>query len=374
MEIGPEQDTNQKERGGAAMHAENPSFTAESFLPVKRLIEKSLLVLPEKVRISAALILGDRTDFFGAEMTRQGILFGDNRRDVFEIGSITKIFTALLLAQMVEKGILEWDVPIHTYLPFKLKQARRGKKEVTLKHLANHTSGLCHQPPFLFWEALLHGHPRQPFRDYSEQRLVHFLQHQMRLAFPPGTKYRYSNMGMSLIGYILALQTGRSYEDLLQTNLFQPLGMLFSSTLGSRVSEHIVPGLENARRSAPNWDMNALSPAGGIKSCAEDMEKFIRFQFSDNPAVKATQTPTVRADGRYDNVFAGLGWHILERPNREQIHYHGGGMLGYTAHVRVNVAAKCAALVLSNLGNYRRWQTGVYELDRELLLILEAGK
>ncbi|MGA2488891.1 MAG: serine hydrolase domain-containing protein, partial [Anaerolineales bacterium] len=335
---------------------------------VQELIETYLLPLPEKVQLAIALVQGDTLSFVGAERKPEGIRYCDNRSAVFEIGSITKVFTATLLAYEVEQGALRLDAPIQELVPFKLKQAQRGGVDVTLKHIANHTSGIRHQPPNLALYAFLHGHPRQPFRDYTQERFERHLRRGMKLAFTPGERYRYSNMGMSLVGTILSLRNNKSYEELLQTKLFQPLGMNLSTTLVSNVQYHVVSGLEKAGVRSPNWDMYALSPAGGIKTCAEDFAKFVCRQFSSSPAIATTQEPTFKIE---ENYFVGLGWHIIDRTNGERWLNHGGGMLGYTANVNINVCKKCATIVLTNLGNALNWQRKSFELSRDLLSNLE---
>ncbi len=340
---------------------------------VQEILESVLRGLPNKVQLAVALIQEESTCFIGAVRTSGGIDYCDNRQAVFEIGSITKFFTATLLANAVQSSSLQWDVPVQEYVPFKLRHSGKGGVEVTLKHLANHTSGMCHQPPFIDLYALLQGHPRQPFRDYNEKRFEHYLRHQMSLAFIPGEKYRYSNMGTSLIGCVLSSQAREDFEGLLQSRLFKPLGMHLSTTLVDRVRQHVIPGLAKAGVSAPNWDMYALAPAGGIKTCAEDFARFIRLQFTDDPAIAMTHSPTFKVKGKFDNVYVGLGWHIIHRPDKGPLLFGGGGMLGYTAHVRVNVPRQSASFVFSNLGNYRKWPARINDLNRELLAYLETN-
>jgi CubicO group peptidase (beta-lactamase class C family) len=332
-------------------------------------IEKYLLQLPEKVQVATALIRDNATDFVGAQRTQDGISIFDNRKAVFEIGSITKVFTATLLADAVEQGIIQLDAPVQEYLPFKLKMSGRDGAEITVKHLASHTSGMRHQPPFLNLYAIFHGHPREPFKNYNKEQFERYLKRDMKLAFPPGTKYSYSNMGMSLVGYVLSLLANETFEELLQTKIFRPLGMDLSTTQVANAKEHVVAGWAAAKLPAPNWDMYALSPAGGIKTCAEDFARFIISQFSTNPVNALTQTPTFNIDEGY---HVGLGWHIIDRKSGECWLNHGGGMLGYTANVNVNVNKKCATIVLSNLGNANHWQSKIFELGRDLLVDLEV--
>jgi len=335
----------------------------------RRLIEKQIQPLPTKVQVAVAVVQGDSVRFLGGERTPQGIRYLDNRAAVFEIGSITKIFTATLLAQQVRKGTLRLDEPVRRLVPFELKSPGRGGVDVTLKHLAGHTSGVCHQPPGLNLHALIHFHPGEPFRDYDRPRFEHYLQHEMELDFTPGERYQYANMGMSLVGYILTLRTGKNYEALLQENIFGPLGMRSSTTDITRVRDRVVVGVRDKGVPAPNWDMNALAPAGGIKTSAEDFARFAQAQFAPDPAVAMTQQPTFKIE---DNYFVGLGWHIIDRKNGERWLNHGGGMAGYTAIVNVNVRKKRAVIVLSNLGNAHKLAENISQLGRDLLTNLEA--
>lgn len=335
----------------------------------RSLVEKQILPLPAKVQVAVAMVQGDSVRFLGAERTPQGIRYIDNRAAMFEIGSITKIFTATLLAQQVRMGSLRLEEPVRGLVPFKLRSSARGGVEVTLKHLASHTSGMCHQPPGLNFHAFIHGHTAEPFRDYDRPRFEHYLQQEMELDFTPGERYQYSNMGMSLVGYILALRTGKNFEALLQENIFGPLGMKSSTTDRSRVRDRVVVGVKNEGVAAPNWDMNALAPAGGIKTSAEDFARFAQAQFVPDPAIAMTQQPTVKIE---DNYFVGLGWHIIDRKNGERWLNHGGGMAGYTAIVNVNARKRRAVIVLSNLGNAHKRAENISQLGRDLLRNLEA--
>lgn len=333
------------------------------------LLEKHLLQLPLKVQVAVALVQGDSTRFIGVERTPEGLRYLDNRAAVFEIGSISKVFTATLLAEQVQKGTLRLEDPVRTLIPFALKSGQKNGVEITLKHLATHTSGLCHQPPGINFHALMHGHSREPFKDYDQPRFEAFLKEDLKPEFTPGTKYQYSNMGMSLVGYILALRLGRSYEDLLQEHVFVPLGMKSSTTELTKVRDRVVVGMEKEGIAAPNWDMNALAPCGGIKTSAEDFAKFIRTQFKPTPAVALTQQPAFTIEGSY---FVGLGWHIIDRTNGERWLNHGGGMGGYTAIVNVNVKRERAVVVLSSLGNAHKLAENIPELGRALQRNLEA--
>jgi len=254
-------------------------------------------------------------------------------------------------------------------VPFAIKAPGRDGVDVTIGHLVSHSSGMCHQPPGLNLHAILHLHPREPFRDYDRARFEHYLRREMSLAFTPGTKYSYSNLGMSLAAYALSRRTGKSYEALLQEGIFGPLGMRSSFVGPSRGRTGVVVGVEKEGVAAPSWDMDALDPSGGIKTCAEDFAGFTRAQFSGDSAIRMTQVPITRIE---DDYWVGMGWHIIDRTNGERWLNHGGGMAGYTAIVNVNVRRRRAVIVLSNLGNAHKLAENVSELGRALLRNLEA--
>ncbi len=335
----------------------------------RSLIEKQLLPLPSKVQVAVALVRGDSVRYLGAERTPTGIRYLDNRASVFEIGSITKIFTATLLAQQVEKGALSLGTPVRELVPFPLKMSGRDGVDLTLKQLANHTSGMCHQPPGLNAHAFFHFHLREPFKDYDRARFENYLQREMALAFTPGTRYSYSNMGMSLVGYVLSVRGGKSYETLLQERIFGPLGMRSSTTELAKVRDRVVIGVEKEAKPAPYWDMNALAPAGGIKTSAEDFARFVRAQFAPDRAIALTQQPTFKIE---DDYYVALGWHVIDRKNGERWLNHGGGMAGYTAIVNVNLRKRCGTVVLSNLGNAHKLAENVSQIGRDLLKSLEG--
>ncbi len=347
-----------------ALRADTPPTPEE-----RALVEKYVMPLPTKVQVAVALVRGDSVRFLGVERTKEGLRYLDNRAALFEIGSITKVFTATLLAQQVKKGVIRLDEPVRGMVPFALKAPGRDGVDVTLAHLVSHSSGMCHQPPGLNLHAILHLHAREPFRDYDRERFERYLRREMALAFTPGTKYSYSNMGMSLAAYALSRRTGKGYEAMLQEGVFDPLVMRSSFVGPARGRPGVVPGVEKEGAAAPSWDMAALNPSGGIKTSAADFARFVQAQFGDDPAIRLAQEPRVKIE---DGYWVGMGWHIIDRKNGERWLNHGGGMAGYTAIVNVNVRRKRAVVALSNLGNAHKRAGNVDQLGRELLKGLEA--
>ena len=132
---------------------------------------------------------------------------------VFEIGSITKVFTALLLADMVLRGVVAWDEPVARLLPASVHVPRFGERQITLLDLATHTSGLPRMP------SNFHpADPGDPYADYTVGQLYDFLDDTM-LSRTPGTAYEYSNLGYGLLGHALARRSGSGFEELVRARI-----------------------------------------------------------------------------------------------------------------------------------------------------------
>lgn len=356
---------------GAAVAAAPP--VASTPTPAERAaIETCLQKMPPRVQVAIALVKGDEVRLLGAERTEMGTRPLDNRSAVFQIGSITKVFTATLLAQQVAKGTLRLEDPVARYLPFKLNVTGRDGAEMTLGQLASHTSGIAHhQPPDMTRHAWLHFHPNEPLRDYDRSRFEAYLKEDLELASTPGTKYFYSNIGMSLVGLVLSTTTGKTYEALLQEGIFGPLGMSGSTTELARVRDRVVPGLKTNGKPYPNQDFAMLNPAGGIYTCAEDLARFARVQIERaDPAVMLTQKVVFTMS---EGEHVALGWHVYDWTSGWRTLNHNGGIGGYTTTMTVDTTNRCASIVLSNVMNEDDYGEAVRALGRALLKQVEAA-
>lgn len=337
----------------------------------RKAIEVCLASLPPNTQVAIALLHGDERRFLGAEMTREGLRFLDNRQRAFQIGSITKVFTATLFAQQVKKGNLRLDDPVQQHLPFRLKASERDGSTMTLQQLASHTSGIKHhQPPSLMTHAFFHGHSDEPWKDYDQTRFEAYLKEDLALAYKPGSHYFYSNLGMSLLGRVLCQRSGKTYETMLQEDLFGPLGMGSSTTDITRVKDRVVQGLDAKGNPMPNQDMKALAPCGGLFSTAEDLTLFLRAQFEPaDPAIGLTQVPVFTLEVGYQ---VALGWHLVDWKQGWHMLNHNGGIGGYTASIFVDPKKRLAALVLSNITNDEGPGEKVRTLCRNLIRDLET--
>ena len=265
---------------------------------------------------------------------------------VFEIGSVTKVFTATLLADMVRRGEVRFDQPVADLLPKSLKVPAKDGKPITLLDLATQHSGLPRLP-----SNLTPKDPANPYADYTVERLYEFLSH-FELTRAPGERYEYSNLGMGLLGHALSLRAGKPYEALLTERVLKPLGMDDTRiTLTADAKSRLAAGHDPSGATVPNWDVTALAGAGALRSTANDLLQFLAASIdSSETAISAvlreTHRPRHAAGGA--QVSIGLAWHLLHTPFGAEIVMHNGGTGGYRSFNGYDPAMRVAVVVLSN--------------------------
>ncbi|HEX3146316.1 MAG TPA: serine hydrolase [Pyrinomonadaceae bacterium] len=267
---------------------------------------------------------------------------------VFEIGSVTKVFTATLLADMVERGEVSLADPISKYLPKTVKAPTRDGKEITLLDLATQTSGLPRLPT-----NFAPKDPRNPYADYSVDRLYAFLS-SYTLTRDIGEKYEYSNLGVGLLGHILSLRAGTDYETLVRKRICQPLKMADTSiTLTPGMQTRLTTGHDPMLKPVANWDLPTLAGAGALRSTVNDMLKFVaaNIGLTKSPLFAAMQRAqqSQRETGQTD-LTIGLNWHILKKFDSEII-WHNGGTGGYHSFIGFDKKNRGGVVVLSNSAN-----------------------
>jgi CubicO group peptidase (beta-lactamase class C family) len=193
-------------------------------------------------------------------------------RSVFEIGSINKTFTGTLLAHMAAKSEVALTDPISKYLPKGVTAPTRSGKEITLLDLATHSSGLPRLP-----DNLKPADMTNPYADYTVEKLYAFLSsHQLRR--DPGAESEYSNLGVGLLGHLLARAAGTSYENLVRQRILTPLGMTMTGyPLEGNIAEWMTKGHNPQGKVVPYWfATEAIQGAGGLRSNLEDMLKYLK--------------------------------------------------------------------------------------------------
>ncbi len=275
-------------------------------------------------------------DAEGSFVVGYGKLAADDPRvpdgtTVYEIGSITKVFTGILLADMVARGEVELNEPVQKSLPDTVTMPRDGETEISLYHLTTHTSGLPRMP-----SNFSPADPGNPYADYSVEQMYEFLG-EASLAGPPGENASYSNLGVGLLGHVLALRAGMSYEALVRERIAGPLGMkdtviVLTPALEKRLAQGHTAELEPT----PNWDMPTVAGAGALRSTVDDMLIFLaaNLGLKKSSISKAMET-SHEAQEPFSGLEIGYGW-VLQPAEGGTIHWHNGGTGGYRTFAGFN--------------------------------------
>jgi D-alanyl-D-alanine-carboxypeptidase/D-alanyl-D-alanine-endopeptidase len=268
---------------------------------------------------------------------------------VFEIGSVTKVFTALLLAEMVQRGEAALTDSIARFLPPDAKAPERNGRAITLADLATHTSGLPRMP-----SNFAPATPANPYSDYGAEQILQFLSGHT-LTRDVGAQYEYSNFGAGLLGLLLARRANTSYEALLRDRVLGPLGLTSTSiTLSPELRARLTPGHSAALVPVSAWDFPAqgggLAGAGGLRSTANDMLAFLAANLGQMRTPLAPAIAALLAARRPTGqpvLDIGLGWHVVTQKDREIV-WHNGGTGGYRSFVGYDAKARRGVVVLSN--------------------------
>lgn len=261
---------------------------------------------------------------------------------IFQIGSITKPFTALILADMIQRGEVGLDDPAGRYLPPGVVMPVVGRP-ITLFDLATHRSGLPSMPDFA-----LDAEP-DPYAGYTADQLHRFLSRTSPLRPPGGPRGHYSNLGVALLGRLLAQRAGTDYESLLRDRVLAPLGMTSTAvTLTPAQRRRLAPGHDRDLRPVDTWNLVVLPGSGGLRSTANDLLRFLAA------ALDHERTPLAAAmryqwTTRQPPGGQALGWGVAKiKATGEEIVRHEGGKEGYRAAVAFSPGRRSGVVVLSN--------------------------
>lgn len=270
---------------------------------------------------------------------------------IFEVGSISKTFTGLILAQLVTQGKVTLREPVRVLLPAGTVPRPSGN-EISLLDLATHRSGLPRMP-----NNLKPADRANPFADYRAADLYAFLS-KHGVAKPANTSFTYSNLGYSLLGQALANRAGTSYPDLLRQEITGPLGLQDTVVTPSPSQQsRFTQGFNLWDRPLHAWDMDVMAGAGGIRSTAGDMLTYLEGQLHpekllspvDNPAAASLPAAVALSHRLQAEVTAGhriaLAWFYS---TDDGAYRHNGGTGGYSSYAFFHPKADYAAIVLVN--------------------------
>jgi len=274
---------------------------------------------------------------------------------IFEIGSITKVFTTALLADMESDGLLSLNDPVEDFIDIQIPEYN-GQK-MTLYHLATHTAGFPPAPsnlystePIAFLEQL-----QNPYKNYTENNLYEYLI-QFDPSYPFGTKIEYSNTGIALLGKVLEEVSEMPYQQLLQERVLEPLDMNKTSMfLNFEDNQTWAQGYNQSGVATPHWEFQAIAPAGAICSTLSDMLIFLKANIdqdysSISEPLAECHTPQFEGPYKdYEKFTVGLGWIILPLEETEKIMvWHNGGTGGFRSFLGFVKETETGVIVLSN--------------------------
>jgi CubicO group peptidase (beta-lactamase class C family) len=270
---------------------------------------------------------------------------------VYEIGSASKVFTGILLADAVVRGSVRLNQPVQDLLPEGVTMPVWKGRVITPADLSVHRSAL----PRIAGNMPMSKRD-DPYADYSSSLALAFL-NTHKLRHSPGTKHEYSNLGTALLGYLIAEQAKVDYDDLLQQRISQPLGMSATRVRpDAAMKAHLTTPHVAVGQPTKVWDFSDMPGAGGILSSTHDMLLFAEANISppDNMTGKAIELAWKKHRNRDSTGPAmGLGWHFA---GDDTTRWHNGQTGGSHSMVMINRERGLAVVVLAN--------TGVMELDK----------
>jgi CubicO group peptidase (beta-lactamase class C family) len=304
-------------------------------------------------RWARSIVIG-LVDSTGPRVYAFGALTGDphspapDAKMIYEIASLTKPFTATVLADLVFRRQLALEDPVSKFLPTGVSMPPTDRT-MTLLLLATHHSGLRRMP----WN-LRPRDPLNPYADYDADRLYEYLS---RAPLRPTKDYEYSNVGYALLGHALSRAAGEPYEKLVIDRVCAPLGMTDTKiALTDADRARLAPPFDADLEPDANWDFADLPGACGLRSTADDMLKWVAAQAGlagkapPGLAVAIHQTQVTRESGPGPEIRIGLGWHVNFRDGSL---FHTGQSGGYHAFVGVDRDAKAGVVLLANTATAR---------------------
>lgn len=283
---------------------------------------------------------------------------------IFEIGSVSKVLTSLLLADEAARGGVALDTPVQELLPFGVRFPDADGVRPTLAQLASHRAGL---PPLP--DNLAPADIADPYAGYGVQQLYSYLD-RAQLLFVPGTAYAYSNLGAGILGHVLARSAGKPYEQLVAERILAPLGLEETwVSVPSNVKDRMVSGTTAGGQPTPGWTWDVLAGAGAWKSTPRDMVKLVEAAAgaaADKPVplaaeLRTTEAPIADAGG---GTRVALGWHVTDGG----VVWHNGMTGGYSSFLGFDPATGRGVVVLASTATPLSTRIGIGVFD------LFAGK
>jgi serine-type D-Ala-D-Ala carboxypeptidase/endopeptidase len=352
----------------------NNKIEEQKIFKITDKLRETIQSLVDNNKTNAAIVVGlvdpNGTQFYGYGNMSNANHIIVNKDTIFAIGSITKVFTTILLADMVNRGLVNLDDPIEKYLPTSIKVPTFNGQKITLENLATHTSGLSEFPSshcvsnfngtddddedsiqarLFFIECDKNYTFDQLYQDLSNTTLIR----------EPGLKFEYSTFGISLLGHILALKSGMSYDRLVEERILNVLGMNSTSiVLSDAQKSRLAIGHLNGQE-LPFWNTSRpIAPAGGLHSSVADLLKFASANLGlidtkINDAMK--ESHIIIHDSRLGKAFSNnytayvsLGWIIATNFGIQIVEHNGETADGYNSFIALNTSKDKGIVIIAS--------------------------
>jgi CubicO group peptidase (beta-lactamase class C family) len=322
----------------------------------KQLVEKCLSNYPDATQLSIAIIDNAETEFYGCIKDKSKLTEAENSSSLFEIGSLTKIFTSTILADFIINDKIKGEENIYDHLA----NDNITDKNISFLELSNHTSGLPRLPTNL---DLTKTDPFNPYKNYDEASLLEYLSGDIKLV-DQGSKSSYSNLGAGLLGYVLKTLDKKDFKELYSTYIFDKYGMTESYVNRTDITSGLVTGLDGSGRETSGWDLNVLLGAGGIISSTKDLSQFVVKHFNTKDAVlELSRKENFKVN---DRIGKAMGWSTLHTNSGQVAYWHGGGTGGYTSYILMNPENKKSIVILSNVSAFHSKSGDIEKLSFDL--------
>ncbi|CAM3950597.1 serine hydrolase [Flavobacterium antarcticum] len=315
---------------------------------------------PTNTQLTIAIIKDGKTNYYGVQVANDTLIEVVNQDKCFEIGSLSKVFTSTILAELVVADKLKLSDNINSYYPFSFKNSNK----ITFESLANHTSGLPRLPT-----NLEETNDETPYKTYGAKELDFYLKNEMQLTKDADNVYGYSNLGAGLLGYTLGISQKTTLQSLFKDLIFRRYKMNNSFTSSNALPNKLVRGLNEDGEVVSNWDFDVLLGAGGIISTTADLVQFAEAQFDvKNKALELTRKSTSTVN---ESMEIGLGWHLVDSDKSKHLIWHNGGTGGYSSSMVLDVKNKNGIIILSNVSGLSSQHEKIDALGFELLSEIE---
>ncbi|MHC5310046.1 serine hydrolase [Myroides sp. LJL116] len=312
--------------------------------------------MAEGTQVSLALVKGENIVYYGLVKKGDSIVSLDNRNSVFEIGSITKVFTSTVFSSLIQQGKIDKNANANDYFAFTFLR----DTPISLLSLTNHTSGLPRLSSNMDLSSI-----ENPYQKYTREDLDTYLKESLVFESEPLTVSSYSNLGVALLGYSLEKSQNKAFLALLKENVLDKYGLEHTYVSPSKVDPtSLVMGQDKDGNKVINWDFDVYFPAGGLLSTSVDLSHFLQCQFNEKDSVmRLTHQPTFTSLG---GSF-GMGWFLMDGPNKQKWIWHGGATNGYTSAMIVDTKSKVGVVVLSNVSAFSPFSQNINTLGIDLM-------